>query len=102
MNYKEASEELRKNDFPNVIRGICKIYETRRRENFLRWIENNPEEWDYICHANYEDITPKRAEEIMSSLMNSSIIELQVYWLFRCGNKIDVLGNAIEDCDSIG
>lgn len=101
MEYKEALKELGKNDLTEAVRGICKIYEVRRRENFLNWIKNNPKSWEIICHADYEDITPQKAEEIMSLLTDSNIIELQVMWLIRCGNKIDILGKAIENYESI-
>lgn len=101
MEYKEVLEMLGESQFADAMRGLCKIYETRRRESFIKWIENNPESWDYICHTNYEDITPKKAEEIMRSLTNTYALELQIFWLVKCENKIDALGNAIEEFESL-
>lgn len=99
MNYEESMKRLNKDVISRGIIGISKIYEEIKRQNFVKWTEEYPEYWIALCEMQNEDITPEFAEAVMQTLKNSNIIELQMVWLFKCGEKLDIFGGAIDPED---
>lgn len=101
MDYEEKLKELDSDVDVMAVSGICTLYEKLKRENFLKWIEENPEYWNTLCGQNRKDITPEYAEKVMQALIDSNILELQLLWLFKCKNILDIFGCAVngEDAD---
>lgn len=96
MDYEEKLKELDSDMTVKVVRGICSLYEEMKRENMLKWIEQNPEYWNAICGQGSKDITPEYAEKVMKALVDSNIVEFQLVWLFKCRNILDILGGAMN------
>lgn len=94
MTYQEATKILDKNHVGNLVRTISQMYEEMRQENFIKWIDDYPEYWLSICNMNVDEITPEYAEEVMNTLIDSNIVELQMMWLFKCGDSITLNGKA--------
>ncbi len=95
MEYQEAIDKLKKDSSAKAILGVSKIYEEIRKRNFVRWTEKYPEYWLALCEMERKDITPEFAEAVMQTLKDSNILELEMVWLFKCGEKLDIFGNAI-------
>lgn len=96
MKYEDV-ELLKNNNLAGIIRAICIIYEQKRHENFLKWVEEYPEYWKAFCRMDMEEITPNFAEEVMETLIASNLVDLQVAWLFKCGDNLDITGKAINE-----
>lgn len=97
MDYKEISETMYSEVEYKIIRMVCQIYEQTRQDNLVKWVEDNPKYWNDICKLNCKDIKPEYAEEIMEALMSSHIIELQIYWLCRCSDKLGLDGKMADE-----
>lgn len=99
MDYENAIKELKGDSLASTIRTLCQLQEKIRRDNFLKWIKEYPEYWMALCEMDMKDITPNYAEEVMNTLIASNMVELQMAWMFKCSNKIDIFGDAITDND---
>lgn len=96
MEYEKYMKKLEHDGTLRTVIGISSIYEKLRKQNFIKWIKHYPEHWEALCKSEKKDITPEYAEEVMQTLLDSNILELQLVWLFKCGDKIDLLGNAVQ------
>lgn len=96
MSYEESMKRLKKDAAARGIIAVSHIYEDLRQQNFVKWTEEYPEYWTALCEMDSEKITPKFAETVMKTLRDSNIIELQMVWLFKCGEKLDLLGRGID------
>ncbi len=97
MNYRDIDELFKEDRVGKVARGLIQIYEARRQENLLKWIKEYPKYWADICNMNNEEITPDYAEKVMKTLIDSNIVELQMIWFLKCGDKVDIFGNKITE-----
>lgn len=102
MEYNDLREKLGKDNISNLISSISSIYEKFRYDNYVKWVKSYPDYWGAICEMERSDITPEYAEKVMNTLIESNILELQLVWLFKCGNNLDILGNAAEPDDKFG
>lgn len=100
MQYDDEIEKLEKNEASEAIRGVGRVYEAVRRENFLRWIDKYPEYWHTMCEVDKKDISPEYAQAVMKTLLDSNILELQMVWLYKCNDVMDIFGNAFKDVDA--
>lgn len=96
MEYKNEIKKLEQNKYAEAVRSVSRIYEALRQENFLKWINQYPDYWTTLCNTSKEDILPEYAEAVMQTLIDSNIIELQMVWLYKCGDVLDIFGKAIE------
>lgn len=83
IEYEKYCAILDKNDSLLILRGLIKLSEDFRKENFLKWVKDNPNYWHSIYSDNKE-LTQEYATKVMESLINSNIIELQLIWLYKC------------------
>ena len=97
MNYEDLKKEMDKYPLCKVVRMLSEAYENKRRENLVKWAEDHPKYWEGLCWMDKKSITPEYAAEVMESLMNSHIIELQIYWLCRCSDKLSLEGKMTDE-----
>lgn len=95
MTYEKAYT-----NFDDVGRAVDILYqacEIHRKENFLKWIREHPEYWNYITTIDIKDITKEIALAVSKSLIESNIVELQVVWIYKCRFILTIDGD-IADC----
>ncbi len=95
MNYEEAAKDLEKDFLIRTMRALCHIYENLRQKNFLKWIDEYPEYWLALCKMDRDKITPEFAETVMETLIHSNIVELQMVWLLKCDQNLDIFGESV-------
>lgn len=92
---KQYKEEMKLDTKAESLRAMARFYEALKNEDLIRWIEENPKYWEAIHSINEKDITKDLAVDVMTSLKKSHILELQMLWLFKCSNYLDLAGNLI-------
>lgn len=75
MEHKEILDEMNSDMLSSAVRTVCQIYDNMKRENLIKWIEENPDYWRDFCKLETGEITPEYAEKIMMSLVNSNILD---------------------------
>ncbi|MDO4294051.1 MAG: hypothetical protein Q4C65_12600 [Eubacteriales bacterium] len=102
MDYREMTEQLKKKDpGAGLILSVAQIQEELRRARLAEWVDRYPDDWELLLNPEGHEVDAKKAHEVMRSLQNFGQLELQVLWLFRFGNLLDVCGNEADTAEDV-
>lgn len=94
MIYENRMKELDADNDTKLIRCIISFYKQFKQEHLLKWIDNHMEYWKALCETPPWAISPEYAETVMRELSESNNEELQIIWLYKCRDKLDLGGRS--------
>lgn len=96
--FVDCEEEYIKfsDDVSKAIDLLYQSCEIRRKENFIKWIKQNPDYWEHITATELKNISRDIAVEVSKSLIESNIIELQVIWIYKCRHILTIDGELAD------
>lgn len=76
---------------------FLQLHERKRKAGIVQWVREHPGYWTALCETKAQELSPDYIESVAQSLKENHLLELQMVWLWKCRDIVDINGYLIRD-----
>lgn len=76
-------------------------YKKQQKSKLMEWIKTHPGYWTEICEGKIEDLSPEMMATIMFEIKKLYMPELEMVWLWKCRDVLDIEGHCVQKRDGL-